>query len=218
MVKATQRDARRYKLLVDGLRCIRRDSIDFEPHDTDADVDDGDRASLLLQAHSGPGDHQDETPIDDSLVEPVSWSALAYSGFMWWASAGEQDLVAAEEAERDRDLVCGVFDYDSRPQPDGDGASPQPPDASVAAHTAVIASFHRLTSLLVNEMAEAVEAAGEENGGDRVVVEREDLVRMGLDMWSETDKAFVKEMIALYYDRDAEVHGASVECCGVKIC
>ncbi|KAJ9664089.1 hypothetical protein H2201_005329 [Coniosporium apollinis] len=203
-IKATQRDARRYKLLADELSRFPRTSIDREPRDTDTEIDDGDRATLLPKPSNPSTALETDTLIDDSLVEPVSWSAVAYSGFMWWASAGEQDVLAAEEAECDRELVCDVFDFELRAGSGSEGAPPQPPGVYAAPHTAVVASFHRITSLLVSEMAEAVEAAGEEEEGDRVVVTREDLVKMGLDMWSEADKGFVKEMIALYFDRDAE--------------
>lgn len=219
VIKATQRDARRYKLLADELARFPRNSTDREePRDTEADADNGDRATLLPKTSNASPAPETDTLIDDSLVEPVSWSAVAYSGFMWWASAGEQDVLAAEEAERDRELVCDAFDFELRAQSGGEGVPPEPSGVYAAPHTAVIASFHRITALLVGDLAEIIEAAGEDDEGDRVVVTREDLVKMGLDMWSEADKAFIREMIALYFDRDAEVNGASVECCGVKIC
>lgn len=88
-----------------------------------------------------------------------------------------------------------------------------------APHTAVIAYFHRLTSLLIKEMAEAVDAANEEEGEDCAVVVRSDeLENMGLHVWSEADKASVRELVLLWFDRPAEVYGASVECCSFRIC
>ena len=40
---------------------------------------------------------------------------------------------------------------------------------------------------------------------------------MGLDVWSQADREFVEELVALYWGRRAEVQVARVECCGVRI-
>ena len=42
--------------------------------------------------------------------------------------------------------------------------------------------------------------------------------RMGLDIWSENDRDFVRELVALYWGRRADVRAGRVECCGVRIC
>jgi len=60
---------------------------------------------------------------------------------------------------------------------------------------------------------------GEEYGDDDDVVEitEEDVRAMGLDVWSETDRKFVEDMVRLWWDRRAVVRGGSIECCGVRI-
>ena len=50
-----------------------------------------------------------------------------------------------------------------------------------------------------------------------VYIGSDDLVRMGLDVWSEADKKFVAELVELYWGRKADVQGGTIECCGVRI-
>jgi hypothetical protein len=50
-----------------------------------------------------------------------------------------------------------------------------------------------------------------------VVVDRDDLSRMGLDTWSEADRAFVQEFGSLYFGRTIGVKGSEVECCGLRV-
>ncbi|KAL6720407.1 hypothetical protein ACLMJK_002329 [Lecanora helva] len=51
-----------------------------------------------------------------------------------------------------------------------------------------------------------------------IAITSEDMSRMGLDIWSESDRTFVRELVAFYWGRKAEVKGGRVECCGVRIC
>ena len=51
-----------------------------------------------------------------------------------------------------------------------------------------------------------------------IVVEADDMARMGLDILSRGDVAFVKELVAFYWDREADVNVGAIECCGVRIC
>ena len=110
----------------------------------------------------------------------------------------------------------------------------------------IIGYFHRLTTLILKTLSDIIDAsdysdtdngenAGEdddEDGGQRkqgrgggdledadaVYVSGEDMSRMGLDIWSESDREFVRELVAFYWGRKAEVRGGRVECCGVRIC
>ena len=50
-----------------------------------------------------------------------------------------------------------------------------------------------------------------------IVLEAGDMSRMGLDMSSKSDVAFVRELVAFYWDREAEVKVGRIECCGVQI-
>ena len=53
---------------------------------------------------------------------------------------------------------------------------------------------------------------------EAIVVEADDMTRMGLDVFSKSDVAFVKELVAFYWDREAQVKVGRIECCGVRIC
>ncbi|KAJ5146830.1 hypothetical protein N7526_000182 [Penicillium atrosanguineum] len=78
-LKATQRDARRYAMLRKGLRQFSSDGA-ASPNTEDSDAD--------------------STYSSSSIVEPLSWTRLAYTSFMWWASAGEnRDGLSKEEEE-----------------------------------------------------------------------------------------------------------------------
>lgn len=75
-LKATQRDLRRYRALRRSLR--RR----YQHSDESPDEDDSSAAT---------DDSTEEEPsgIED-ICEKLSWREIAYSGFLWWASAGEK--------------------------------------------------------------------------------------------------------------------------------
>ncbi len=230
-VRATQRDLRRYHTL-------RRELGRYAGH-------------RLRSPHSGGGYQDDERPvlpienrqetfdeasstIDEKMIEPQSWSALAYSSFMWWASAGEQRADLDQETEHDSALLhgAGYHGDGSPPRRQSPWVSPGMPSTedtpAAGLEMAVIAYFHRLTALILRTLADIVEAAeGDEDeehvGADpghaeAVFVTSEDMARMGLDLWSEEDRQFVTELVGLYWGRKAEVQGARVECCGVRIC
>ncbi|KAK7545863.1 hypothetical protein IWX50DRAFT_553534 [Phyllosticta citricarpa] len=234
-IKATQRDMRRFRILHSELRKTQRHSMEVHRHDDhggadlddDSEVDD-DQVALLSRSRTDSESSEDDI-YADNLVEAPSWTALAYSGFMWWASAGERDSSAGEEADCDRALLGDLSDFMTASLRGGssDDAMAQTwYQGTGAPHTAIIAYFHRLTAEIFSTLGDLVDAADDEEGDDEeaegeersVVVHSEDTSRMGLDVWSESDKAFVKEVLAMYFGRRAEVHGASIECCGIKIC
>lgn len=103
---------------------------------------------------------------------------------------------------------------------------------------AVVAYFHRLTVLMLGTLSRVVDAAeddeddivqeendsqllrgaGQRDSNGDVFVSSEDMARMGLDIWSEADRRFVQELVEFYWGRNAEVQGAAVECCGLRVC
>lgn len=228
-LKASQRDLIRYKLLHQQLWKIghRPHARDIEPEEEETTDD----TTTLLPHDDGTKDSDEsDDGLDDKVVEPMSWSQLAYSGFMWWASAGENDAYLSEETDRDRKLLGDLSDFvPGGLIPAEGGAAADPMSTSGVAraglHAAIIAYFHRLTALMLTAMADLIEAADEEEdatvGGEEdgvLVVRRDDVTRMGLDAWSEVDKAFTRECLGLYFGREADVYGPSLECCGMRIC
>jgi hypothetical protein len=146
-LKATQRDARRYTVLQKGLRVI-------SPHDQEAQQEDDDDDSDAVSTYSS-------SPI----VEPLSWTRLAYTSFIWWASAGEQrDGLSEEEEEhqieQDTRLLTSVESL-AHPHQSGsslgrhsiqldDTTQQQPPEI------ALVAYFRRLTTQIFVTLADAV--------------------------------------------------------------
>lgn len=257
-VKATQRDLRRYRTLRRELRHYHsRDPIELPLE------------SLLRANSASPArygnittffspENSQETFDDASsttaaqLAEPQSWSALAYSSFMWWASAGEKRTDIDEEAEHDAALLRD-FGHPHNGSPVRPRSSPwirSPGAANPSGETdqdaqpgmlemAIVAYFHRLTVLMLGTLSRVVDAAEDDEDDDMdhvandaqllrgggqwgsngdVFVSSEDMARMGLDIWSEADRHFVQELVEFYWGRNAEVQGAVVECCGVRIC
>lgn len=256
-IKATQRDLRRYRTLRQELRhyhsrvpiqsplesLLRANSASAEPY--------GSTTTFFSPENSQETFDDASSTTAAQLAEPQSWSALAYSSFMWWASAGEKRTDIDEEAEHDaallRDFGHPYNGSPIRPRSSTWIMSPGAPnrgneidpDAQPGMlEMAIVAYFHRLTVLMLGTLSRVVEAAeddeeddmeqeandaqilrGEQpNSNGDVFVSSEDMARMGLDIWSEADRHFVQELVEFYWGRNAEVQGAVVECCGIRIC
>ena len=279
-VKATQRDLRRFRSLQAGLSRL-------EPPPSAAGTTTSPRpevptptsAELRRSTLSRPAAETSESlaPVGDddadNIVEPSTWAALAYGGFMWWASAGEQRLAEeAEEVAQDSALLAelgprrpsmqgtpsfgsvlgsaGMSDSVSsltarRVAGGGEGEDEGHPPA--ATELAIIAYFHRLTTQMLSVLADVVESsdeddmlgvdiADEEDGGEemglllgrsggddddargRVRVGSDVLAHMGLDVWSNAEADFVRDLTARYFARRAHVQCKGVEVCGMRVC
>jgi hypothetical protein len=234
-IKATQRDLRRYKALRQGLSQFispppspplsRRASASAQDSETP-------RSTSLPTL---PRDsHLLDMPDTDGILEPLSWSALAYSGFMWWASAGEQRQHSEEESEADSALLSGLSISTPRAQTTSLAAqslASLKAEGGARQEMAIIAYFHRLTTQILtalSDIADAADSDDEREDGDHLLhdVEAEpamyvtstDMVRMGLDVWSPNDHKFVEDMTRGYFGRRAKVEGESIDICGIRIC
>ncbi|KAL8973673.1 MAG: hypothetical protein Q9197_002071, partial [Variospora fuerteventurae] len=188
-VKATQRDARRYRGLRRDLQHYR--SASWKPPSssplrryTDAENDNNATTPLLLplrsleQAATADGEAIILPSAEDeqTVLEPQSWSALAYNSFMWWASAGEKRTDLEEESEYDSSLLANVGAPSSSSAAGEGGHSPNmmrkgSEDGGVDGggggagyEMAVIGYFHRLTVLILGTLSEVVDA--QDGGGD----------------------------------------------------
>jgi hypothetical protein len=87
-VKATQRDLRRFRALRRSLKArYRRKRSLFL--DSDDDVDSPDIP--MIRQRSSENDNDAEEPNNiESVCEKLGWREIAYSSFIWWASAGEK--------------------------------------------------------------------------------------------------------------------------------
>ncbi|KAK3898456.1 hypothetical protein C8A05DRAFT_18977 [Staphylotrichum tortipilum] len=129
-VKATQRDLRRFRSLTLGLARLapapsqtappKPRSPHSETSDSPAVTNPAIRLSRSAAggASSRPGTSADNHPPPppsgdaddtDTIVEPTTWAALAYNGFMWWASAGEKrHSDEVDELSRDAALLADL--------------------------------------------------------------------------------------------------------------
>ncbi|KFY33996.1 hypothetical protein V494_07149 [Pseudogymnoascus sp. VKM F-4513 (FW-928)] len=240
VIKATQRDLRRYRSLMWGLSRAK-----VEPKSPTPERNDGggrlrrsDTSTTLVESLV-PESPLSNLPETDAIVEPVSWSALAYTGFIWWASAGERSIALDDETELDSSLLDGLSLEPQAPRMSkgrtfsGVSTFSQGADSSAKKELAIIAYFHRLTTLILTTLSDIVDAADSDDddiaplrlGGNAdeseappILITRADMKRMGLDEWSVDDRSFAENMMKAYFDRSAKVESHSVDICGVKIC
>jgi hypothetical protein len=189
-IRATQRDLRRFRALKAGLaRIITATTPGVRP-DTPAS-----ESSALARPSTGTtlvGDASEDSL--DQVIEPTTWAALAYSGFMWWASAGEQRRSDEhDEAVHDASLLSDLAPRPtmsmsmsmSMPSPtlpgsrlsqeiltdsitSLSGARPPGslPDDEARVELAIIAYFHRLTTDILCVIGEAVDSEATESDVD----------------------------------------------------
>lgn len=234
-IRATQRDLRRWRSLKHALYRSSQQPRYTDEDEADRAVDDGDETVGLL---SQPAAFEDpDSDRYDAVVEPTSWSALAYSGFIWWASAGERDAALDQEEEQDDTLngdlehappppLSDSHQYRDEPDVDEDGGSPEEAvEIDSTLHMELLAYFHRYSHQILSGAASVIETeagatdgSDDEGDGEEVIVGEDDLRRMGLDGWSEKDREFVIDMVSMYFGKRAVVHGAGIDCCGIRIC
>ncbi|KAK1980447.1 hypothetical protein LZ30DRAFT_128657 [Colletotrichum cereale] len=209
-VKATQRDLRRFRALKSGL--VRLTATTPKPMAAESPRSD---ASIGFKVTAGafptPRLENDETL--DRIVEPPSWTALAYSGFMWWASAGEQARSEEqEEAAHDAALLAdlGLTPHTpsmSKPPKSRSSASGGmadsigsvasrpavgPDDDEARTELAVIAYFHRLTAQMLTVMGDLVESSSDRYEDDDDDEEGQDVDDVPLRSDSEPERRAVR--------------------------
>jgi len=232
-IKATQRDLRRYRHLRQALSPISlQRSKRCSTNATEPETDDENTHLLFTPPKYDSSDEDIWNGDEDKLCEPSSWGALAYSGLMWWASAGEKDQALFEEDSIEQQLLgdleevaarrAGREQYNDNLDENVGEVEDDQHGNDATLETAVIAYFHRLTKHMFEKCAEVLELPADEDEEDQDDEVRklgsDGLRRMGLDVWSESDKEFVRQLVPLWFGKDVEVQGMAIECCGVRIC
>lgn len=170
-VKATQRDLRRFNALRTGLARLAASTSAPRPESPGSDAD-GPRAST---SHSNLPSGPNPDDSFDKVTEPLSWTALAYNGYMWWASAGEQlRSEEQEEYSRDATLLADLTPASQTPMamPHPSSltdsfslaarrSSASPTDDEARLELAIIAYFHRLTTQMLSILSDIVDAVDE---------------------------------------------------------
>ncbi|KAI0118748.1 hypothetical protein GGR51DRAFT_554438 [Nemania sp. FL0031] len=179
-VKATQRDLRRFRSLKAGISRMEGNVALSSP----------------TTPQTAAAYKEDEALLDDAeqVVEPTSWTALAYSGFMWWASAGEKPRSdEAEEAAQDASLLSDLAASSigmNMPRTSDIAASissltPRRSSTTASASVpleidearvelAIISYFHRLTTQLLGSLADAIDNTGDAGLEDESPMEEDD--------------------------------------------
>ncbi|KAF4162381.1 hypothetical protein CNMCM6936_002144 [Aspergillus lentulus] len=148
-LKATQRDARRYTILCKSLHHIAHDDT------ASGEDEDSDAAS---------------TYSSSPVVEPLSWTRLAYTSFIWWASAGEKRDGLTEEVEEERQIEQDtrlLASLEAMPTPSSGSLgrhSMQAEDASQPPEIALVAYFRRLTTQLFVTLSDVIARQDGGNG------------------------------------------------------
>ena len=218
-LRATQRDARRYAGLKLNIQAL---SSGAASNGQVIDNDNSDAASSSSTV----------TILDQrEAVEPVPWSVAAYTSLIWWVSAGDRrsGLMEAEEQanEQDEGLLHDSLLEESKTK-----------------EVTMIAYFQKLSALLFSVLANAIDRSSRveerryhddvnvgDDGTDRqpllgaqtsddkeaVEITEEDVRTMGLDIWSESDRRFILEMVRFWWKREATVRSTTIECCGIRI-
>lgn len=233
-IKSTQRDAQRYEVLRAGLALYPKSevagsipTVDEARTGTDTTTID-DAASTIS--------HASTVRSRKDLIEPTSWSQVAYTSLLWWASAGDRRYGLTEEEEQQHEQDLALLGSDE----DEEGRTKE---------IVMIQFFRRLTALIFQTVQNVVEAENGEyqdeqeevsqgNGQvereddqqhllrhdsqhrgqhEELNVDSEDMLAMSLDIWSASDRKFVEDLVSKWWDRKANVKGRGIECCGVRI-
>ena len=166
----------------------------------------------------------------------VEMSVIAY--FHHFTALILKTLADVVDAADMDDLDVEPADVDAHVPPDDDldddtrGATTITPRRVTAAPTATSAldppSDGGDTANISNDQAattsenvsgeEEIEPLFETTASAEVIVESEDMLRMGLDVWSESDRDFVRDLVGLYWGRRCSVRGGRGDVCGVRLC
>lgn len=158
-LKASQRDARRFVTLSKGLRVIPPSTTKAnESAVVDDENDESDNVEIASITSAATS-----TYSRTSIVEPPSWSRIAYTSLIWWASAGDKRAGLSESEENELDQDATLLDFQD---PDDQMNDDQEANARTK-EVAIVAYFHRLTELIFQILGEAVARAQNQNGIDR---------------------------------------------------
>jgi hypothetical protein len=238
IIKATQRDLRRYTSLCKELKRVRNCTGSEQPyHDAEREDVESDheetaplvRPSMQTPGHYGDDDDNAANIAEIDTVEPESWSAMAYKSFMWWASAGEMDAWQEDEISTDQALLGNLPNLDNNMGTNQAAADEYTDEDNLdctreAQKTAAIlvAYFHRVTEAILQTLANNIEHADDDTEEgyeeDAIFISSDDMRRMGVDAWNQRDRGFVQDSIRLYFKREAVIEEDGISMCGVRFC
>ncbi|RKF58136.1 Protein LCHN [Erysiphe neolycopersici] len=254
-VKATQRDFRRYRALQSALSSQDTSFQDFTQKSSNSSHSFNEPHISHIISHDSSISYKDalsEQSAMKSIIEPVSWSAFAYSNFSWWISSGERQSELFNESESDLLLLSNLL-----PNPRSipmtfrvplhyttastilDGSRTNAPDKNSPAslEMAIVDYFHRMTIQILSTLenitttSDLEEEQFDENNPlqgnsenseyesrSPIIVSSADVIKMGLDLWSDGDHRFIQKLAREYTGRRSLIEGLRLEMCGITIC
>ena len=245
-IRATQRDLRRYHTLRRELRRVDTSHSAHTSRHSNLDPTSDLTFEVTQEPYDGDASSTlDARFIEPQSWSALAYDSFMWWAS---AGERRTELDEEEEYDaallRHFDTNCGD-DSPSRPRSarKSPGRSPgmnaMDTQQPAALEMRIVAYFHRLTTLIMKTLADIVDSEDfdSEDGDDvsangetqllnkdgkkqegSISISSEDMGRMGLDIWSQSDRDFVREMVAFYWGREADVRGGRVECCGVRIC
>ena len=220
VIKATQRDLRRYRILRQELFRLRYARAQGMNED---DENDNDESELIRNSSNAPPKADTDRNDPAATTESVSWNALAYNTYMKWGSSDEILAWEEEEVTTDRQLLAGSSEtYDTVSHTSGLEEDEVSIVEAQAVATLLTAYFHRLTTLTMQTLADAQAEADDEGEAetdeDLIVIRADHLRTMGLDIWSTADMQFVAEATQLYFGRGTIAEDNGFSMCGLRVC
>lgn len=176
-IKATQRDLRRFRALKAGLARV---AAAAKPSDAPGSPR-SESTNQIRPSTSGTTviGEEGENALE-KVVQSATWAELAYGGFMWWASAGEQRHgYEHDEAVHDASLIADWAPamMPSIPAPGSttrermvdsvtsfsERRTSSSLDDEARVELAIVAFFHRLTTDILTIISDAVDAVEAES-------------------------------------------------------
>jgi len=190
--------------------------------------DDGDSNTAALLPKSPRESQRNPSSLSTAQYSTTTdahpWPVTAYEMITAWTSAGESTMALETEEEHDHDLF-----HKFPPSKQRSGHQPsQRTDVSPndqrqrTFEESIINYFENWTASIFGTLVGIIESEaappGSHEGEEvRIYVSKDDLAQMGLDIWSDRDKQFVRDLAQVYLGIEADVEGGVVECCGVRI-
>lgn len=204
-LKATNRDLKRFKILA---REFHLYSDNGEAVDSTIDSSKLNDEAVVSndQAQQQSSKETEGLLWWQEVSESASWRQLAWSGFYWWASAGENEKI---EEEQEIDGLKEMGDYQKN---------------EIESALVLVGYFQNMTKRIFVTIADIVNNENEEESKDNDQVDAElvdktiwiepgDIFEMGLDPYSRQDADFVVKLVGLWWNRKAQVGSKFSDMC-----
>lgn len=183
----------------------RRDGLSEEEQEDEEEQD----SRLLSASEISPG--QAFSPTDPPEVALIAY----FHRFTTQIIATVSDAIARHDG--DNDAAVG-----SNGHHQGDDLSNDDADPFVSTSTgnddSRVPLLRRASSQVASTQPRLPKRATTNDGHDSgVKITSDDMAEMGLDTWSDADRVFVKQLVSLWWGREAIVEDSRITCCGVPI-